>query len=223
MNPHPHPHTISCLQCTFEQSTKELNELSVKLMKNVQDRIAQMKQKKTQTDSIGKPMKLDYNELIAAPIEDNIDDDILVVENPLATPKPNVDTDVHASTSVDLTCVQGNESIEEQQGEEMVPKESIMLEGAHDVKVEVVERASDQPSTVLEDLHLGKVEEVKTTMLPMVHKVQEEIILIPHIDFVIPNEFDAVEFKVFLFPMLPKVILRLEASVICQHPNPSMF
>ena len=40
----------------------------------------------------------------------------------------------------------------------------------------------------------------------MIHKVQEEIILIPHIDFVIPNEFDVVEFKVFLFPMLPKVI-----------------
>ena len=40
----------------------------------------------------------------------------------------------------------------------------------------------------------------------MVHKVQEEIILIPHIDFVIPNEFDVVEFKVFLFPVLPKVI-----------------
>ncbi|XP_065628573.1 exopolygalacturonase [Quercus suber] len=42
-------------------------------------------------------------------------------------------------------------------------------------------------------------------MLPMVHKVQEEIILIPHIDFVIPNEFDVVEFKIFLFPVLPKV------------------
>ncbi|KAK9984914.1 hypothetical protein SO802_034439 [Lithocarpus litseifolius] len=46
--------------------------------------------------------------------EDNIDDDILVVENPPATPKPNVDIDVHASTSVALTCVQENESIEEQ-------------------------------------------------------------------------------------------------------------
>ena len=88
----------------------------------------------------------------------------------------------------------------------MMPKESIMLEGAHDVKVEIVECASDQPSTILEDLHLGEVEEVKTTMLPMVHKIQEEIILIPHIDFVIPNEFDVVEFKVFLFPVLPKVI-----------------
>ena len=117
---------------------------------------------------------------------------------------------LHASTSVALTCVQGNESIKEQQGEEMVPKESIMLEGAHDVKVEVVECAYDQPSIVLEDLHLGEVEEVKTTVLPMVHKVQEEITLIPHIDFVIPNEFDVVEFKVFLFLVLPQVILDLK-------------
>ena len=98
----------------------------------------------------------------------------------------------------------------------MVPKESIMLEGAHDVKVEVVECASAQPSTVLENLHLGEVEEVKTTVLPMVHKVQEEIILIPHIDFVIPNEFDVVEFKVFfslqgfLFPVLLKMISDLK-------------
>ena len=84
------------------------------------------------------------------------------------------------------------------------------LEGAHDVKVEVVERASDQPSIVVEDLHLGEVKEVKTIVLPMVHKVQEEIILIPHIDFVIPNEFDMVEFKVFLFPVLPKVISDLK-------------
>ena len=38
MNPHSHP--ISCPQRTFEQSTKELKELSVKLVKNVQDMIA---------------------------------------------------------------------------------------------------------------------------------------------------------------------------------------
>ena len=44
------------------------------------------------------------------------------------------------------------------------------LEDAHDVKVEVVEHASNQPSTVLEDLHLGEVKEVKTTVLLMVHK-----------------------------------------------------
>ena len=47
-------------------------------------------------------------------------------------------------------------------------------------------------------------------MLPIVHKVQEEIILIPHIDFVIPNEFDVVELKVFLFPVLPKVVSDLK-------------
>ena len=92
----------------------------------------------------------------------------------------------------------------------MVPKESIMLQGVHDVKVEVVECASNQPSTILEDLHLGEVEEFKSTVLPMVHMVQEEIILIPHINFVIPNEFDMVEFKVFLFPVLPKMISDLK-------------
>ena len=59
---------------------------------------------------------------------------------------------------------------------------------------------------MLEDLNLGEVEEVKTTMLTVVHRVQDEIILIPHIDFVIPNEFNLMEFKVFLFSMLPKVI-----------------
>nr|XP_023900296.1 MDIS1-interacting receptor like kinase 2-like [Quercus suber] len=149
MNSHHH-HPISCPQRTFEQSTKEIStrevtELTVKLMKDIQDKIAQ--HKKTQSDSIGKPRTLDHNELLATPIEGNIDDDILVVENPPATPKPNVDTDVHAST-------------------------------------------------ILEDLHLGEVEEVKTTVLPMVHKVQDEIIQIPHIDFVIPNEFDVVEFMI---------------------------
>ena len=209
MNSHPYP--ISCPQCTFAQSTKELStrevmESTVKVMKDIQDKIAKWEQMKTQTDSVGKPRIIDHNALIATPIEDNIDGDILVAKNSPATPKPNVDIDVHVSASVALTCVQGNESIEEQQGEKMVPKESIMLEGAHDVKAEVIECASDQPSTVLEDLHLGEVEEVKTTVLPMFHKVQEEIILIPHIDFVIPSEFDVVEFKVFLFPVLPKVI-----------------
>ena len=76
-------------------------------MKGVQYLIAQMKQMKTQTDSIGKPRIIDHNEIIAASIEDSIDDDILVVENPQVTPKPNVDKDVHASTSDALTCVQG--------------------------------------------------------------------------------------------------------------------
>ena len=96
-------------------------------------------------------------------------------------------------------------------------KQCSKLEGALDVKVEVVECAFDQPFMVLEDLHLDEVKEVKTTLFPMVHKVhkvQDEIILIPHIDFVIPNEFDGVEFKVFLFPVLPKVIPNLKQVLL---------
>ena len=34
------------------------------------------------------------------------------------------------------------------------------FEGGHDVKIELIECASNQPSIVLEDLHLGEVEEV---------------------------------------------------------------
>ena len=60
-------------------------------MKGVQDMIAQMKQMKTPTNSIGKPRIIDHNKIIAAPREDNIDDDMLVVEKPQITPKPNVD------------------------------------------------------------------------------------------------------------------------------------
>ena len=101
-------------------------------------------------------------------------------------------------------------------------KQCNKLKGAYDVKVEVVECASDQPSIVLEDLHRGEVKEVKTTVLPMVHKVQDEIILILHIDFVIPNEFNVVEFKVLLFPVLSKVIpdlkqVLLVSILILQH------
>ena len=88
------------------------------------------------------------------------------------------------------------------------------LKVAHDVKVEVVECTFNQPSIVLKDLHLGEVEEVKTTLFPMVHEIQYEIILIPHIDFVILNEFDMVEFKVFLFFMLPKVIPNLKQVLL---------
>ena len=73
------------------------------------------------------------------------------MEKPQVTPKPNVDKDIHASTSVALTCMQGNESIEEQQSEEMVSKESILLEGAHDLILEANESTFDQPSMVHED------------------------------------------------------------------------
>ena len=40
--------------------------------------------------------------------------------------------------------------------------------------------------------------------------VQDEIVMIPHIDFVIPEEFDVVECKVFVFSMLPKLISNLK-------------
>ena len=116
------------------------------------------------------------------------------MEKPQVTPKPNVDKDIHASTSVALTCMQGNESIEEQQGEEMFSKESIMLEGVHDVILEANESAFDQPSMVHKDKQFAKVEKVDNIVLPM---VQDKIVLTPHIDFVIPKEFDMVEFKVF--------------------------
>ena len=116
------------------------------------------------------------------------------MEKPQVTPKPNVDKDIHASTSVALTCVQGNESIEEQQGVEMVSKRSIMLEGAHDVILEANESAFDQPSMVHKDKQFAKVEKEDNIVLPM---VQDKIVLTPHIDFVIPKEFDMVEFKVF--------------------------
>ena len=116
------------------------------------------------------------------------------MEKPQVTPKPNVDKDIHASTSVALTCMQGNESIEEQQGVEMVSKESIMLESAHDVILEANESAFDQPSMVHKDKQFAKVEKVDNIVLPM---VQDKIVLTPHIDFVIPKEFDMVEFKVF--------------------------
>ena len=51
------------------------------------------------------------------------------------------------------------------------------------LKVEVVEYTSDQLSIVLEDLQLGEVERVDNILFPM---LQDEIVLIPHIDFVIP-------------------------------------
>ena len=79
-----------------------------------------------------------------------------------------------------------------------------MLECAHDVILEANESAFDQPSMVYEDKQFAKVEKVDNWVLAM---VQDKIVLIPHIDFVIPKEFDMVEFKIFLFFVLPKVIL----------------
>ena len=64
---------------------------------------------------------------------------------------------------------------------------------------------------VHEDKQFAKVEKVDNIVLPM---VQDEIILIPHIDFVIPKEFDMVEFKVFLFSMLLRVIPDLKQVLL---------
>ena len=89
----------------------------------------------------------------------------------------------------------------------MVSKKSIMLEGARDVILEVNKFAFDQPSMVHKDKQFAKVEKVDNIVLPM---VQDKIMLIPHIDFVIPKEFDMMEFKVFLFSMLPRVIPNLK-------------
>ena len=93
----------------------------------------------------------------------------------------------------------------------MVSKESIMLEGAHDVILEANESTFDQPSMVHEDKQFVKVEKMDNIVLPM---VQDKIMLIPHNDFVIPEEFDMVEFKVFLFSMLPRVILDLKQVLL---------
>ena len=93
----------------------------------------------------------------------------------------------------------------------MVSKESIMLEGAHDVILEANESAFDQPSMVHEDKQFAKMEKVDNIVFPM---VQDKIMLIPRIDFVIPEEFDMLEFKVFLFSMLPKVILDLKQALL---------
>ena len=69
--------------------------------------------------------------------------------------------------------------------------------------LEANESSFDQPSMVHEDKRFAKVEKMDNIVLPM---VQDKIMLISHIDFVILEEFDIVEFKVFLFSMLPNVI-----------------
>ena len=81
MNSHSHP--ISCPQRTFAQSTKELStrevmDSTIQLMKDIHDRIAKREQMKPQPDLVGKPRIIDHNALIATPIEDNINGDILV-------------------------------------------------------------------------------------------------------------------------------------------------
>ena len=64
---------------------------------------------------------------------------------------------------------------------------------------------------VHEDKQFAKVGKVDNIVFPM---VQDKIVLAPHIDFVIPEEFVMVEFKVFLFSMLPKVIPDLKQVLL---------
>ena len=67
----------------------------------------------------------------------------------------------------------------------MRQKFSKTFKGAHDVMVDFTECVTDQPSMVHEDKQLDKVEKVDTMVLPM---VQDKIVLIPHIYFVILEE-----------------------------------
>ena len=62
---------------------------------------------------------------------------------------------------------------------------------------------------VHEDNQFAKVEKMDNIVLPMVQEM-----LIPCIDLIIPKEFDMVEFKVFLFSVLPKVIRDLKQVLL---------
>ena len=64
---------------------------------------------------------------------------------------------------------------------------------------------------VHEDKQFAKVEKVDNIVLPM---VQDKIMLIPHIDFVISEEFAMMEFNIFLFSTLPKVIPDLKQVLL---------
>ena len=66
-------------------------------------------------------------------------------------------------------------------------------------------------SMVHEDKQFAKVEKVDNIVLPM---VQDKIMLILHIDFVISEEFAMMEFNIFLFSMLPKVIPDLKQVLL---------
>ena len=91
--------------------------------------------------------------------------------------------------------------------EEKVPQGSVTLEGAHDIILEVAECAINQPSVVHVDKQLYEVEKVDAIVLLI---VQDKIVLIPHIDFVITKEFnDVIECKVSPFSVLPNMIPEL--------------
>ena len=75
----------------------------------------------------------------------------------------------------------------------------------------IVECATDQFSVVPEDLKLGEIEKVDNAVFPM---DQYENVLIPHIDFVIPEKFDVVDCKYLLFFVPTKVILDLKQVLL---------
>ena len=86
------------------------------------------------------------------------------------------------------------------------------------MKFDCDECPTGQPSKVLKDTKLAKVDKIDTIVLSSIEeKTSPFDSLIPHIDFVIPNIFsDVVEHQISLFSMLPKVIpdLKLASSVI---------
>ena len=91
--------------------------------------------------------------------------------------------------------------------EEKVPQGSVTLEGAHDMILEVAECAINQPSMVHVDKQLYEVEKADTIVLLM---VQDKIVLMPPVDFVITKEFnDVMECKVSSFSVLLTMIPEL--------------
>ncbi|KAL0011138.1 hypothetical protein SO802_006246 [Lithocarpus litseifolius] len=64
---------------------------------------------------------------------------------------------------------------------------------------------------VHEDKQFAIVDKVDNIVFLM---VQDKIMLIPHIDFVISEEFDMVDIKNFLFSMLSKVIPDLKQVLL---------
>jgi hypothetical protein len=82
------------------------------------------------------------------------------------------------------------------------------------VKFDCDKCATSQPSKVLKDTKLTKVDKIDTIVLPPIEeKTSPFDSLIPHIDFVIPNIFsDVVEYQISLFSMLSKVIPDLKQA-----------
>ena len=81
---------------------------------------------------------------------------------------------------------------------EKVPQESEILKGAHDVKFNFDECATDQSSRVPEDMKLDEVDKIDTIVL----SAAKEKPSLPYIDFVLLDIFSVVEQQTSLFFML---------------------